>query len=88
MALGRVRPSPSHVKPVGWTDYDYTQSPTYFYDNGVNAQGRLSTVTLGPVVETYEYSVGGLVTKKKVDSTTTNTRGANYWRSRRQVCHS
>ncbi|QOY87512.1 RHS repeat-associated core domain-containing protein [Paludibaculum fermentans] len=68
-----------YVKPVGWTNYDYTQSPTYFYDNGVNAQGRLSTVTLGPVVETYEYSVGGLITKKKVEFQNNDTPlEANY----------
>ncbi|MGC4052292.1 MAG: RHS repeat-associated core domain-containing protein [Paludibaculum sp.] len=68
-----------YVKPVGWTGYDYSQSPTYFYDLGVNAQGRLSTVTLGSVVETYEYSVGGLVTKKKMTLSDNNTPlEANY----------
>ncbi|MGJ5817126.1 RHS repeat domain-containing protein [Paludibaculum fermentans] len=45
----------------------------------MNAQGRLSTVTLGSVVETYEYSVGGLVTKKKVEFQNNDTPlEANY----------
>lgn len=53
-------------KPSGATVDDPTQTTMYGYDTGVNAQGRLSSVAVGAATETYEYTVGGLVSKKSV----------------------
>ncbi|QOY91733.1 RHS repeat-associated core domain-containing protein [Paludibaculum fermentans] len=63
---GYGRPSTIYRKPAGATVDDPTQTTTYGYDTGVNAQGRLSSVVVGAATETYEYSVGGLVTRKGV----------------------
>ncbi|QOY90035.1 RHS repeat domain-containing protein [Paludibaculum fermentans] len=53
-------------KPSGAPVDDPTQTTTYGYDTGVNAQGRLSSVAVGAATETYEYTAGGLVSKKSV----------------------
>jgi RHS repeat-associated protein len=55
-------------KPAGWAGNDPAQTTLIAWDTAVNGWGRVASVTQGEgrTVESYEYTVGGLVTKKRL----------------------
>jgi RHS repeat-associated protein len=52
-------------RPAGWAYADDNQTTYISWDTAVNGWGRVGSVTHGGMTESFEYTVGGLVTKKR-----------------------